>query len=167
MDFFIISMTKDQKWIKNSRPTPQAFLTKAKEYNLAAETLMESKKQVDDPIYFLYSHSIESALKAFLNLNIPKTRNYHRLDMLVKECLSIGLNIDQSLQNLLSILGEETEVHGFRYFNSKSAGRPSLKWLSEGTKEILSVVEFEFSTKDEPNQSDVVLKFTIGRPEKK
>ena len=72
-----------------------AFFNFAREYQSAANQLLDSRPCLSNPIYFLYFHTVELALKAFLrSLNIPilgTERQNHNLTKLYEECRSLEL----------------------------------------------------------------------------
>ena len=157
------------KW-KNSPVSPpnsSAFLKTAKEYYLAAKTLLPICNSVEAPIYFLFVHSIESALKAYLNLDKPTKRHIHQVDLLFEECLKKGLPLRSSIINILRTLESENKVHGFRYFYFASTTRPTLDHLSEVVEEIMSTISDEVNKRSIKNDKAIVLKISIGKPVKK
>jgi HEPN domain-containing protein len=100
----------------SSNPTAQAFLNMAQQYHFAATTLLSASGRAEAPLYFLYTHTIELALKAFLRfhgLSAPRT---HALRSLCRQCRAIGLGMHNDLVNVIDLLESESKVHGFRYF---------------------------------------------------
>jgi len=76
---------------------------------------------------FLYFHTVELTLKAFLrshSLPIVTERKNHSLTKRFEECLSLGPKIGQAdrvgIGNIVTLLEKENEDQGFRYFNLKS-----------------------------------------------
>src|SRR5262245_19201526 len=77
-------MTKKERGL--SEPTFQAFLSKAQQYHFGATTLFSAACRAESPLYFLYTQTIELALKALLRsrgLSIPRT---HALRSLCRQC---------------------------------------------------------------------------------
>lgn len=72
------------------------FFNFAREYHNAADELynLHPECSFSNPIYFLYFHSVELALKAFLrSFNIPiqgTRRKSHKLTELYQECRDLG-----------------------------------------------------------------------------
>ena len=119
-----------------------SFFGFAREYQNAANLLYDSDKTLLDPIYFLYFHAIELALKAFLRAaNIPivadRKRKHHNLTKLYEECRTLGLTIGPDdrfdIRNVVVLLEGANEDQGLRYFNMKSHSAPELS-VSAGIK---------------------------------
>src|SRR5438105_3667721 len=72
-----------------TEPAPEALLKLALEYQTAAESLLLNPEKVKSPIYFLFSHAIELALKAFLRTfgqSVPRGPKGHDLEALLDAC---------------------------------------------------------------------------------
>src|SRR5437899_1399850 len=114
-----------------------AFFNSAREYHDAANEIftiaearpkIHSSRQLSGPLYFLYFHTIELALKAFLrasNCPILKTsRESHKLAELYRECRDLGLVLGPHdrfhIGNIVSLLDSANKYQGIRYFNLES-----------------------------------------------
>ena len=144
---------------KNTGPDahPRAFVNMANEYYTAANTLLElseqrSKKvnrqsEFSDPIYFLYCHAIELALKAYLlSQKVPIAGTYrrrgHPVLKLYEECRELGLIVGPDdrveIGNIVDLL--DTELQSFRYFSIQSRELPALAWTRKAVGALLDVV---------------------------
>jgi hypothetical protein len=136
------------------------------------------RRNADVPIYFLYFHSIESALKAFLrahNLSIggPKLRGHHDIGKHYEECRKLGLKIAPAdlgdIQTVLSSLETANEEQGLRYLNpTKSLSITELSWTRDVVGKLLHVIEPDVVAKDRadgivPGQA-TALRLTFHRP---
>ena len=114
---------------KKSTPATEthaaAFLGFGRQYQKAADLLYEADKTLTIPTYFMYSHAIELALKAYLRAaNLPivtdKKRKHHQIAALYSECKSLGLKIgpDDStdIASVVALLEDANEDQGLRYF---------------------------------------------------
>jgi hypothetical protein len=125
-----------------------AFLNSARSYHGAANRLFESQP-FRDPTYFLYFHTVELLLKAFLRSeNVPilgTRRQSHRLTDLYEECRNLGLVIGQhdgfEIGNIVSLLDSGNEYQAFRYFNLESQVMPDLRWTHEVVEQLMRAVE--------------------------
>jgi hypothetical protein len=75
-------------------PPAEAFLNTAQQYHLAATTLLPLYQQAESPLYFLFTHVIELALKAYLRshgLSPPRRQEGHALQKLFEQCQRKGL----------------------------------------------------------------------------
>jgi hypothetical protein len=124
----------------------------AKNYRASAEVLFAQFGKADvthDPTYYLYFHSIELVLKAFLRakgLNLDTFR-HHLLTKLYAECKAQGLMIPDvdkhEPTNVVSLMEAGNQYQGFRYFNSESISIPALPWLSEFLPKLIAAVDVE------------------------
>lgn len=126
-----------------------AFFNFAREYHSAASHLFDSRSSLRNPIYFLYFHTVELALKAFLrscDIRILGTgRQTHSLTKLYEESRSLGLRLGPGdrfgIVNIVSLLEAGNEYQGFRYFNCKSGSLPSLPWTREVVDQLMLSVQ--------------------------
>src|SRR5262245_56693721 len=98
---------------------PEAFLNMARQYHIAANTLFSVARDNASPVYFLYTHTIELALKAYLRslgCSVPRGREGHDLPSVLEKCRAKGLRITRDLADVIRLLQSENEFHGFRYF---------------------------------------------------
>jgi hypothetical protein len=127
-----------------------SFLGFARQYQKAANLLYESDKTLTSPIYFLYSHAIELALKAFLRAaNVPIVadgkRKHHQITELYEECRGLGLKVGHNdrfdLRNVVVLLESANEEQGLRYFKEKGSSIPELSWTRDTVDKLLQAVE--------------------------
>jgi hypothetical protein len=152
-----------------------AFFNFAREYHSAANQLFDSRPSLRNPIYFLYFHTVELALKAFLrslSIQILGTeRRSHNLTKLYEECRSLGLTVGPAdrfeVGNIVPLLDAGNEYQGFRYFNLKSGSMPSLSWTREVVEQLMLAVETHLEAR---SKLDTVpagpgkLTITVGKP---
>lgn len=108
-------------------------------YFQAAKHLAESAElRFDAPIYFLYSHSIELVLKAFLRAygaTLDDLRHVgHALPALLNQCRSQGLDPGPSAEEdlkLITLLDLYNRDHEFRYIVTGYKTLPVLKELHD------------------------------------
>ena len=126
------------------------FFRFGRQYQKAANLLYEADKTLTFPIYFLYSHAIELALKAFLraaNLSVvtDKKRKHHQIAALYAECKSLGLGIGPddptNINNIVALLEGANEDQGLRYANAKGFSIPDLSWTRDTVEELFSAIE--------------------------
>jgi hypothetical protein len=130
-----------------------AFLNSAREYHDAANELfviadarpqIQNRRQFNNPLYLLYSHTIELALKAFLRTH-NKTRHHHFLTKLYSESRDFGLVIGAQdkfeIGNIVSLLDSANKGQGLRYFNFETVTTTDLPWVREVTAELMRAVE--------------------------
>jgi hypothetical protein len=94
-----------------------AHLSFARQYHGAAEQLFDQRRTLYHPVYFLYFHTVELALEAFLfSCNVKPEKN-HKLMELYEECRNHGLVIgpyDQfDIGNIVSLLESGNKFQGF------------------------------------------------------
>jgi HEPN domain-containing protein len=161
-------MTKPNTVSKLPESPAQAFLNTAQQYHLAATLLSSSGKNAKMPVYFLYAHTIELALKAFIrSFGCPITR-IHDLKRLTQDCEKLGLRVSIDLANVISLLESENRFQGFRYFTFKSTGVPEIDFLRGVVDDLMIVVKRELERKPgEDVIKGVVMKFTVGKPVEK
>jgi hypothetical protein len=160
-----------------------AFFNSAREYHEAANELftiadarpkIHGSRQLSQPLYFLYFHTIELALKAFLranNLPILKTREIHELANLYRECGKLGLVLGPhdkfQIGNIVSLLDSANKYQGIRYFNLESGSTAELSWVREVTAELMRAVEPHVRTRAQQDnllQSRAAKKLTVVFP---
>jgi HEPN domain-containing protein len=164
------TMTTPKKRVEES--PAEAFLSRARQYHLAATTLLPLYQQVESPLYFLFTHALELALKAYLRshgLPTPRGPQGHALRDLLEQCYRNGLQVGCDLQNVVQLLESENSRHGFRYFLFEGTARPEINYLREVVDELMQVIEEEVSKRPTPRLGSRggVMKFILGKPEKK
>ena len=134
---------------------PKAFLNMARDYADAANELFmiaEARPKIQgrhlplsSPLYLLYSHAAELALKAFLQAKNVPTPKTHGLAKFYAESRDLGLVIGPQdrfqIGNIVSLLDSGNKDHGFRYFNLESCTTPDLSWVREVIPELIRAVE--------------------------
>jgi hypothetical protein len=127
-----------------------SFLGFAEQYQKAANLLCDSDKMLGMPIYFMFAHAIELALKAYLRVaNVPivadKKRRRHKITELFKECQTLGLKVGPddvtNMGNVVALLDGANEEQGLRYFRTKGATYPDLSWSKDAVKRLLQAIE--------------------------
>jgi len=158
------SMTKAKKASKRSVAT--FFM--AQQYHRAANTLFPIGKDVASPIYFLYTHTLELAFKAYLRSHGRSVPEIHDLESLCERCQKAGLHINRDLANVIHGLESENRDYGFRYFNFASTGIPEIGYVRQVVDDLMIVVAKDIESRPSKNSDKgVVLKFIFGKPEKK
>jgi HEPN domain-containing protein len=157
-----------EKMIEDARP--MAFLNMARQYHAAAEHLFELRGSLNNPVYHLYFHTAELALKAFLESHNVRTKKTHLLTELYVECrthgLVIGTDDRTQLSNVMTMLENGNEYQGFRYFNPESRFKPELGWTREVVSELMKVVEHrvEEHAQTKPKPPTYKFDFIMGKP---
>jgi hypothetical protein len=160
------------------------FWGKTRSYREAADALValcESRPERDrgvlsDPINYLYVHTIELALKAFLRAHgcvmSPKIWKAHKLTPLYEECVRRGLVVppdNRGIAEIVRNLDSGNAGHGFRYFVPGSAQEPAGAWTQEVVDALLRAVE-PAVLRSAPAPTDpefARVTFTFGKPEPK
>jgi hypothetical protein len=163
-----------------------SYISLASSYHDAASALFSVREQrigtappnprdsLLDPIYFLYFHTVELALKAFIRAHgreiLGTPRASHKLTELYEECRTLGLVIgtDGQLEigNIVSLLESGNKYQGFRYFNIPAGARPEVAWTREVVDALMRTVEPTIETLDHDQNAGkpVVIIMTVGRP---
>jgi|ERR1017187_2246383 hypothetical protein len=146
-----------------------SFLGFAKQYHQAANELLDlhaTDGLLRDPIYFLYFHAVEMALKAFLRAHdvritgTPWVREKgHRLFELYEECRSLGLSLGQKdrigIRNIVILLDSGNKYQGLRYFTLESGSLPDLTWTRNVVEQLIKAVQPEVETCAKRDQIDL------------
>jgi hypothetical protein len=136
-----------------------SYLGFAKQYHQAANQLLDlhaTDGLLRDPIYFLYFHTVEMALKAFLRAhNVPiigtqrAREKGHSLTKLYEECRRLGLKIGPDdrfgIANIVNLLDSGNKYQGFRYFTLESGGLPDLSWTRKVVAQLMDAVGHRWS----------------------
>jgi HEPN domain-containing protein len=88
----------------------EAFLNTAQQYHLAATTLLPIHQRAASPLYFLFTHALELALKAYLRSRghaTPRGSHGHALRDLLEQCHRNGLQVGLDLRNVVQLLESE------------------------------------------------------------
>src|ERR1017187_9360785 len=127
-----------------------SFFGFARQYQRAANLVYESDNTLKSPIYFMYMHAVELALKAFLRAaSVPivadRKRKHHQISELYEECRGLGLRIGPDdafdLGNVDALLESANEEQGLRYFTMKTASVPDLFWTRDVVEKLFRAVE--------------------------
>jgi len=157
----------------NKSPTADvsamAYFNRARRYHEAAKCLFNEHSALQDPIHFLYFHTVELALKAFLRSHNLPSRKMHNLTKLYEECRNLGLKIGPAdkfqIGNTVSLLDKANEGQGLRYYNPKSGVMAALSWTSEVVEHLMRAVEMHLGAQQGPTPGPAVkLTITWGKP---
>src|SRR5882724_1856844 len=85
-----VTKSKKQQIVPES--SAGVFLVMAQQYHQAATKLASLGSDADSPLYFLYTHAIELALKAYLRSQGPSAPRTHSLSVLLKKSRQLGLS---------------------------------------------------------------------------
>lgn len=149
-------------------PTPEAmaFLNYARQYHEAAEIVFANKPGLESVIYFLYLHTVESLLKAYLKAQ-GKLQRGHDVSKLCGEAQQLGLKIDRDksgahdLHNVAALLERGNTDAAFRYFTLESRSRPDLLWTRQVVGELMSAVATLVESTSDKSKSGVPVKMDI------
>ena len=164
-------MTSKNTTGKVPGPTAESLSKFAQDYQAAAE-LVSVDKELESPCYFLCAHAIELAFKAYLSSHNCTVPRIHDLASLRKQCENKGLPPSTDLTEVVRLLGSENQHHGFRYYAHVSAAKPELGYLRTVTHDLVTAVATEVANrpgkrKGQRKGQSVVMKFTVGKAEKK
>jgi len=166
---------------KLPEPPAEAFLNMARQYHIAANTLFSVARDNASPVYFLYTHTIEFALKAYLRslgCSVPRGPQGHDLHFFLQECRAKGLRTTRDLAHVIRLLLSEDKGYGFRYFDPAesattavppsertSIGIPEISYLRQVVDDLmLTVTEKVEQTPSDASAGGAVLKFVVGKP---
>lgn len=155
--------------------SPMAFLNRACEYADAANELFRVADarpkiqgrylQLSSPLYFLYGHAAELALKAFLRAKNISTWGHSWADLYTR-CHALGLVTNPSngfeIGSIVSLLENWNKDQGFRYFVSSSGPMPELPLVRDVITELIRAVEPHVPADGPQRLAKVVI--TIGKP---
>jgi len=150
-----------------------AFFNRARQYHEAAECVFKECGTLRDPIHFLYFHTVELTLKAFLRSHglaiLGTDRKTHNLTRLYDECRDLGLKIGPAdifgIGNIVPLLDSANEDQGLRYYNLKSVVMADLSWTREVVEQLIQAVGLHLGVR--PNSTPgPVAKLTLvwGKP---
>jgi hypothetical protein len=127
---------------------PKAYFDAAKDYQTAADHLMLGVKGLTtfDPVYFLYAHAVELALKSCLLAHDLPTGK-HAIGKFYLECRDRGFvgtdDADQGMIGLIGFLANANKNNEYRY--PPPAGprgaSPAPAWAREVVTQIIAEVE--------------------------
>jgi len=124
-------MIEKSSSIKGFQPTAQGLWKRAKQFKDAGDAVADSKEgQLWIPTYFLWGHSIELSLKAFLfdcGVPLQKLRSKefgHDLQALVAEAKKQGIErkVHLSVKEIgeISLLSDEYKAKRFEYHETEN-----------------------------------------------
>ncbi len=133
----------------------KGWFDEAGAYRSAGDTLLQvltspgNTLHLLDPIYFLYHHATELALKAFLlshSLDVPRGKPGHDIGALFDRCRTNGLlgaaDENSELRTFVYLLGEGDRWYRYRYAGAGN-GRfiPDFAWVREAVGQLFEAVE--------------------------
>jgi HEPN domain-containing protein len=118
---------------------PKALLNFARQYFKAAEAVFEKNPGLRQPLNYLYFHTVELLLKAFLRANGKEPKSNHEIVELFREARALGLVVP-GLESIVGLLEAGNTDHAFRYGTSKFTTEPDLSWTREVVERLLDVV---------------------------
>jgi hypothetical protein len=129
-----------------------------------------NQKPIREPIYYLYHHAVELALKAFLyacNKPVPKTGpDAHRIDKLYEECRKTGLVVRDDhrweVHNCIDLLMVGNQDNFYRYPAENRHPSSSPDWTRDVVTRLIDAVAERTQT-GAPGPSSV--RAFIGKPE--
>jgi hypothetical protein len=98
---------------------------------------------LSDPVYFLYHHAAELALKACLMSHKMPAPRGHRIEALFARCRRenlLGHDEHREMHNLMVLLDAKDSGKGYRYAGSKDIVA-QLAWVQEGVGQLISDIE--------------------------
>jgi len=142
---------KDPPTKPTSDPSANAFFRTAQQYYEAAVQLYKAKGRPADntPVNFLFFHTLELALKAFLRsqgvrLTSARLRT-HELERLYKECRASGLVLSNDdaaeIEAVVGMLTDANRHHAFRYAYPHNTLLPDLVWTADAVTRLMSAVK--------------------------
>jgi hypothetical protein len=157
---------------------PRRYYDFAKGYQIAADRLLltieaEGGTMMQSPVYFLYAHAIELALKAcMLSRELKPPRgggNAHNILMFFDQCRTGGI-IDLTDKILLFNALGQNDYQGYRYPDEPKPPRfalPELNWTKEAVNQLMAEVEPHIAawTEAHPERSPAPSRsIGIGKP---
>jgi HEPN domain-containing protein len=153
-----------------------AFLNGARQYQKAASRLLDSVQSeteegnlvpLRDPIYFLFFHTVELALKAVLRFHGETVPRGHNIVELHRRCHALGLRLKgdpYDLQNVVSLLASGNDDHGFRYWSLSSGAIPDLSWTRDVVNSLIQVVRKQVDDGAPPGPDVKAAYIIFGKP---
>jgi hypothetical protein len=172
------------KWSKTTVDVhPTALLNRARNYRSAADLLLDTwKKPVEeqerpldcaDSIYFLYYHSVELALKAFLRSHQQPVSLVHAISDLYQNCKQFGKSIsgvdERDFLGVVQLLEQANKNQGLRYPLNMGRAFPDLNWTREVVERLLQSIEPGIQSRSDQHNvgGRGYFDITFGRPEPK
>jgi hypothetical protein len=128
-----------------ARVTPLGLFNFAETYWTAAKALKRSKARSthrESPIRFLYYHSIELYLKAFLRLNdlspqeLRSKKFGHSTRALTERAEKLGLDFDDEDRDVFALMSDTDAIIRSRYLQTGYFQWPSLEALNRTCKSL-------------------------------
>jgi HEPN domain-containing protein len=163
---------------KPEKPHAMAFFDGAIAYQIAANKLREimnsqppSGLPLRDPTYFLYHHSVELGLKAWVLSHGESIEKHHDIATLFEKCRTKGFlkirDEHRELHNAIVLLGADNRGLGYRYAESNEHIIPDLDWVHEVVERlILEVIRPDVETWAKNNNvpGPSKIRLTFGKP---
>lgn len=163
---------------------PAAFINGALTYQAAGDVLCnvlydQTKNHHGlDPLYTLYFHAVELALKGLLRAHGRTTGDLfdmkHDLPKLYAECEKRLTGLDatarRSIRDVISLLDHGNKDQGFRYYSPKGRGMPELSWTREVVQIVVQAARAVVLARDPDAEKPTVamkIDFVVGKPELK
>jgi HEPN domain-containing protein len=144
-----------------------AFLNYASQYHEAAELVFAGKPDLIPVIYFLYFHTVESLLKAYLKAHGIEPPKTHEIGEFYLEARQLGLKIDRDksgsldLHNVVALLQAGNEDEAFRYSTLDTRSKPDMEWTRKVVSELMSAVKPVVESKSDKSKAGVPVKFDL------
>jgi hypothetical protein len=123
------------------------------------------RRSLNDPIGFLYFHTVELVLKAFLRSYDRPNPHSHILTDLFDECQRWGLKDDPTdIGKIVKLLDFGNSEQGLRYYPLTPRDMPDLTWTHEVVNAFVQAVASQIEARPKP-VTGVVLKtdLVVGR----
>lgn len=149
--------------IRIDRTNSMGLWTYARYYLLAAEKLSQSN-EISIPAYYLVSHSIELALKAFLmgsGFPLQKLKNMgHDLEKALRCCDSLGLssycNFSDEQKFAIKLINQHYETKELEYIKTGYKQYPQIKLLVTASQTLLGgLKQFCFAQRTTEDKQDI------------
>jgi hypothetical protein len=160
----------------------EAFVNGAFHFRDAADHLYDlvNSRRADglDPVYLLYFHALELAVKGCLRSQGVPTATLrskamgHKLKTLYDKCYTLTARLDgearKSVEGIVSLLDQGNVNQGFRYFALVGWGMPELSWTREVAHIVVDAARAIVPECEDPNSRRAVkIDFRVSKPEPK
>jgi hypothetical protein len=137
----------------SSKLLPMELFEGALAYQTSADMLHERLPAqpriglpLSDPVYFLYHHAVELALRACLaTSNLRTKETEHNIVALFEQCRRaklLGVTDEHSeMQELIGLLHGKDKGHSYRYYKRARDFVPELPWVQEVVRQLIADVE--------------------------
>jgi hypothetical protein len=151
---------------QTTRRGAMALLNFARQYYEGAEIIFASNPRLTNVLYFLYFHTVESLLKAYLKAHGRNARG-HNVSELCAQAQQLGLRIEHdesgkhNLHNVVALLKTGNKDEAFRYFTRESRSRPDLDWTRDVVTELMRAVTLLVESAFDKSKSGAPVKFDV------